>query len=179
MEHREPSDAGVTNTPRASTRVSLSMQQPSLSTSSEADATKSMHMPEKGTEESTALEASEPPYSVHPTDQKVFVIIAGSFAALISPLSSSIYLPALDTLAQEMNVSVPLINLTITTYLVSSGDSSLLATVLTMRRSSRASRRPSSAVFLMHMADVQHTSSRLSFISVPTSGSLFRTATVL
>ena len=46
------------------------------------------------------------------------MIIIGSFAGLISPLSSSIYLPALNSLAHDMGVSVSLINLTITTYLV-------------------------------------------------------------
>jgi hypothetical protein len=61
---------------------------------------------------------SLPPYSILPNREKAFVIVAGSFAALISPLSSSIYLPALDSLSRDMNVSVSLINLTITTYLV-------------------------------------------------------------
>ncbi|KAJ5513753.1 hypothetical protein N7463_003305 [Penicillium fimorum] len=62
-----------------------------------------------------------PLYSVLPTGEKVFVIMAGSFAALISPLSSSIYLPALPSLASDMNVSVSLINLTITTYMIFQG----------------------------------------------------------
>lgn len=61
---------------------------------------------------------SDAPYSVLPAGEKALVIIAGSFAALISPLSSSIYLPAMTSIAQEMDVSVSLINLTITTYLV-------------------------------------------------------------
>jgi len=61
---------------------------------------------------------SDVPYSVLPVGEKALVIIVGSFAALISPLSSSIYLPAMTSIAQEMDVSVSLINLTITTYLV-------------------------------------------------------------
>lgn len=69
-------------------------------------------------EEGSPDEAAEAPYSVLPPGEKAFVIIMGSFAALISPLSSSVYLPALNTLAQDMHVSVSLINLTITTYLV-------------------------------------------------------------
>jgi hypothetical protein len=60
----------------------------------------------------------EAPYSVLPHSEKAFVIVVGSFAALISPLSSSVYLPALNSLARDMDVSVSLINLTITTYLV-------------------------------------------------------------
>lgn len=62
--------------------------------------------------------ASDAPYCVLPAGEKALVIIAGSFAALISPLSSSIYLPAMTSIAKEMDVSVSLINLTITTYLV-------------------------------------------------------------
>lgn len=62
--------------------------------------------------------AAEAPYSVLPHGEKAFVIVVGSFAGLISPLSSSVYLPALNSLARDMKVSVSLINLTITTYLV-------------------------------------------------------------
>lgn len=71
-------------------------------------------------EEAAAAAAAEaePPWSVFPSKEKAFVIIVGSFAGLISPLSSSIYLPALNSLAHDMDVSVSLINLTITTYLV-------------------------------------------------------------
>lgn len=72
---------------------------------------------EKGNAGENAVVA-DTPYSVMPTGEKIFVIIAGSFAALISPLSSSVYLPALDSLARDMDVSVSLINLTLTTYLV-------------------------------------------------------------
>ncbi|KAJ5378224.1 uncharacterized protein N7496_005633 [Penicillium cataractarum] len=72
-------------------------------------------------EEEEADGAAEAPYSVLPSGEKAFVIIMGSFAALISPLSSSAYLPALNTLARDMHVSVSLINLTITTYLIFQG----------------------------------------------------------
>jgi hypothetical protein len=61
---------------------------------------------------------SLPRYSILSNGEKAFVTAAGSFATLISPLSSSIYLPALDSLSRDMNVSVSLIYLTITTYLV-------------------------------------------------------------
>jgi hypothetical protein len=67
-----------------------------------------------------SCEESVPVHSILPNGEKTFVIMAGSFAALISPLSSSIYLPALESLAGDMDVSVSLINLTITTYLVRS-----------------------------------------------------------
>lgn len=69
-------------------------------------------------EQNNSCDEPVPVYSVLPNGEKTFVIMAGSFAALISPLSSSIYLPALDSLARDMDASVSLINLTITTYLV-------------------------------------------------------------
>ncbi|KAJ5618772.1 hypothetical protein N7510_002756 [Penicillium lagena] len=65
--------------------------------------------------------STDAPYSIFPTGEKLLVIIGGSLAGLISPLSSSIYLPALNSLAQDMRVSVSLINLTITTYLIFQG----------------------------------------------------------
>jgi hypothetical protein len=90
-------------------------------------------LPEKTAEndpdeaEKVAVGAGEAPYSVLPSGEKAFVIIMGSFAALISPLSSSVYLPALNSLARDMGVSVSLINLTITTYLVCRADSPALS----------------------------------------------------
>jgi hypothetical protein len=71
------------------------------------------------------------PYSVLPPGEHGFVIVAGSFEALISSLSSSIYLLALDSLARHMNVFVSWINLTITTYLVYLKWSSVLILMLT------------------------------------------------
>ncbi len=61
----------------------------------------------------------EPPYSTLSEPIKISIILTASFAAIISPISSSIYLPALNSLADDLNVSVTLITLTITTYLVS------------------------------------------------------------
>lgn len=60
----------------------------------------------------------EPPYSVLSEPAKVSIILIASFAAIISPISSSIYFPALNSLAQDLDVSVSLITLTVTTYLV-------------------------------------------------------------
>src|ERR1700710_1911908 len=60
-----------------------------------------------------SCEEPAPLYSVLPNGEKTVVIVAGSFAALICPLSSSFYLPALESLARDMDVSVSLINLTV------------------------------------------------------------------
>ena len=58
-------------------------------------------------------------YSVHTARQKKFILVAGSFAAFFSPVSSNIYFPALNTIAKDLHVSLSQINLTVTTYQVS------------------------------------------------------------
>ena len=62
--------------------------------------------------------ALEPPYSVFTHWQKVGITLMVSFFALISPLSGQIYLPALTQLSDDLGVTISLINLTITTYMV-------------------------------------------------------------
>lgn len=57
-------------------------------------------------------------YSVFTTNQKRWIIIAGSLAAFLSPLAGSIYFPALSTIAEDLHVSDSQISLTVTTYLV-------------------------------------------------------------
>ena len=57
-------------------------------------------------------------FSVFTVNQKRAMVAAGSLASFFSPLSSSIYFPALDTIAEALNVSTSRIDLTVTTYLV-------------------------------------------------------------
>ncbi|RAL08871.1 synaptic vesicle transporter [Aspergillus homomorphus CBS 101889] len=61
------------------------------------------------------------PYSVLSERQKICLMIFASFAGVISPLSSSIYFPALTSLADAMHVSTTRINLTVTMYLIFQG----------------------------------------------------------
>lgn len=58
-------------------------------------------------------------YSAFTRNQKRAIVALGSLASFFSPLSSSIYFPALGTIANALGVSVTKINLTVTTYLVS------------------------------------------------------------
>ena len=60
----------------------------------------------------------ESPYCVLNEPAKISIILIASFAAIISPISGSIYFPAIDSLSHDLNVSVSLITLSITTYLV-------------------------------------------------------------
>lgn len=64
--------------------------------------------------------SQEPPHTILTEKEKIFTIIMASFAAFISPVSSSIYYPALNSLAHDLNVTVSTMNLTITVYMVCS-----------------------------------------------------------
>jgi hypothetical protein len=71
----------------------------------------------------TTIAEEEPlelPYSVLSERVKVTVILTASFTAIISPISGSIYFPALNSIAADLGVSISLITLTVTTYLVGS-----------------------------------------------------------
>lgn len=61
------------------------------------------------------------PYSAFTRQQKVWIIIVAAWAGWFSTASSFIYFPAIPFMAQQMNVSVQQINLTVTSYLIASG----------------------------------------------------------
>ncbi|KAL1849008.1 hypothetical protein Plec18170_007667 [Paecilomyces lecythidis] len=63
----------------------------------------------------------EPPYSIFDHRQKWLIIILVSTAATFSGFASNIYFPALPTIANDLNVSVELVNLTVTSYLIFQG----------------------------------------------------------
>ncbi|KAI4141049.1 MAG: hypothetical protein L6R39_005527 [Caloplaca ligustica] len=65
--------------------------------------------------------STEGPYSEFSKTQKRWIIGLVAFAGMFSPLSSFIYYPALHTLASDLTVTVTMINLTITSYMVVSG----------------------------------------------------------
>jgi len=58
-------------------------------------------------------------YSVFTVNQKRAIVAAASLASFYSPLSSSIYFPALETIASALGVSTSKVDITVTTYLVS------------------------------------------------------------
>ena len=63
----------------------------------------------------------EPPYSSFTHGQKIAITLTVSFLAIISPLSGQVYLPALNSLAEDLHVSVSSINLTITAFMIFQG----------------------------------------------------------
>ena len=72
-------------------------------------------------------EEPEPPpsndeaYSVFTTTQKKAIVLTASLCSFFSPLTGSIYYPALNIIAKDYNVSNTAINLTVTTYLILQG----------------------------------------------------------
>lgn len=96
-----------------------------------------------------APDSSDGLWSVWSSKQKKVIILAASFASLLSPLSSQIYLPALDTMATDMHVTNSLINLSITTYLIFQA----IAPTFTAQLSDAAGRRPLYiACFILYLA---------------------------
>ncbi|KAL4756242.1 putative MFS multidrug transporter [Aspergillus foveolatus] len=67
------------------------------------------------------LQTPESPYSIFDKRQKWLIIVIVSTAATFSGFASNIYFPALPTIANDLNVSLELVNLTVTTYLVFQG----------------------------------------------------------
>ncbi|KAH8659830.1 major facilitator superfamily domain-containing protein [Xylariales sp. PMI_506] len=60
-------------------------------------------------------------YSIFDKRQKALIVLIVSVAATFSGFASNIYFPALPTVAADLGVSVELVNLTVTSYLVFQG----------------------------------------------------------
>lgn len=75
--------------------------------------TEAVDLERSGTRASSTVE-----YSVFSPGMKRYIVIAASCAGFFSPISSQIYFPAMNTLAKDLNVSISLINLTMTSYMV-------------------------------------------------------------
>ncbi|KAK6500798.1 hypothetical protein TWF506_003561 [Arthrobotrys conoides] len=65
--------------------------------------------------------STEPLYSIFDHRQRALIIFIISIAATFSGFASNIYFPALPTIAHDLNVSIELINLTVTSYLIFQG----------------------------------------------------------
>lgn len=64
---------------------------------------------------------SNAPYSGFTNLQRKKIALLVAFAAMFSPLSSFIYFPCINSIAKDLGVTVELINLTITSYMIVSG----------------------------------------------------------
>jgi multidrug resistance protein len=92
---------------------------------------------------------AQPPYSLFNTGEKRWIVLVASVASFISPVSASIYFPALNSLSRDYQVSATLINLSITMYMIFQG----LAPSFTGSLSDSIGRRPVYLLcFVIYMA---------------------------
>ncbi|KAK3323390.1 major facilitator superfamily domain-containing protein [Cercophora scortea] len=68
--------------------------------------------------ESLSRVSSGPAYSAFSKSMKRWIVAMATLASFVSPMSANIYFPVLNPLAAQLGVSVGLINLTLTTYMV-------------------------------------------------------------
>ncbi|KAB8232021.1 MFS transporter [Aspergillus alliaceus] len=101
---------------------------------------------ETGATENTPL---LPRYSSFTTSQKRIIILTAAIGSTFSPLSANIYYPALNSIADDLNVTSSQINLTITTYMICQA----IAPTLTGSFADQAGRRPAYILcFLIYIA---------------------------
>ena len=62
-----------------------------------------------------------PPHSLFTKQQKIAITVLVSLASVLSPMSATIYVPALPSIAEDLNVSITLINLSVTSYMIFQG----------------------------------------------------------
>ncbi|KIW18831.1 hypothetical protein PV08_03120 [Exophiala spinifera] len=105
--------------------------------------------PHQDQEPGRTMRSDQRDYSVFSVNQKRTIVMVGSLASFFSPLSSSIYFPALDTIAAALNVSTSRVDLTVTTYLIMQG----IAPMFIAGFSDAAGRRPAYIIcFTIYLA---------------------------
>ncbi|KIJ27364.1 hypothetical protein M422DRAFT_55075, partial [Sphaerobolus stellatus SS14] len=87
----------------------------------------------------------KPRFSVYTLREKWMLITVAGLAGLFSPLTATLYLPAIPVIGDKFHVSTELVNLTVTVYLVFQGISPMLWGTL----SDRIGRRPFFMVCLL------------------------------
>lgn len=63
----------------------------------------------------------EQPFTVFSVWQRRWIVLLSAFAGMFSPMSSFIFYPAITAISDGLNVSIGLVNLAITTYMIVSG----------------------------------------------------------
>ncbi|KAL4729500.1 hypothetical protein ACLX1H_003920 [Fusarium chlamydosporum] len=64
---------------------------------------------------------SGPPYSTFSKNTKRWILALVTAASFVSPMTANIYFPALNPIADDLNISISLINLTLTSYMIFQG----------------------------------------------------------
>lgn len=95
-------------------------------------------MEEKQASGHSPTTTEEQPFTVFTIWERRWIVFLTAFAGLFSPLSSFIFYPAIASISDGLNVSVGLINLAITAYMVVSG----VAPALLGNAADKLGRRP-------------------------------------
>lgn len=74
-----------------------------------------------GDPETLSRISSGPAYSVFSPSMKNWIIGMMTVTSFVSPMTANIYFPALNAIAHDLGVSIGLINLTLTTYMILQG----------------------------------------------------------
>ncbi|KAG5797708.1 hypothetical protein H9Q69_003228 [Fusarium xylarioides] len=74
-----------------------------------------------GDPESMTRVSSGPAYSVFSKNTKRWILALVTAASFVSPMTANIYFPAIPPIAQDLNISVSLVNLTLTSYMIFQG----------------------------------------------------------
>ncbi|KAG8946227.1 hypothetical protein FRC04_011973 [Tulasnella sp. 424] len=67
-----------------------------------------------------------PPFSAFTKREKWIIVVMAGVAGIFSPISGSIYFPAIPTIAKDFNTSISVINLTVTVYMIAQGVSPVI-----------------------------------------------------
>ncbi|CAK7266228.1 hypothetical protein SEPCBS57363_001989 [Sporothrix epigloea] len=100
--------------------------------------------PDNDDPEQLSRVVSGPPYTVFSKGMRRYIIAMVTCTSFISPMTANIYFPALTPIAQDLGVSISLINLTLTTYMILQG----IAPTLFGDFGDMAGRRPATIIAL-------------------------------
>lgn len=75
------------------------------------------------TDATAKARSSQVPYSLYSRKQKIAITLLVSLTSILSPMSATIYIPALSAIAADLHVTVSLVNLSVTSYLIFQGRS--------------------------------------------------------
>ncbi|KAJ6444552.1 chloramphenicol resistance protein [Purpureocillium lavendulum] len=65
--------------------------------------------------------SSGTPYSAFARGTKIWITVMVTISSVVSPMTANVYYPALNVIAEDLDVSISLINLTLTTYMIFQG----------------------------------------------------------
>ena len=92
-----------------------------MTQSDEKNVAKTSSAPTDSERASSTDDAPSAPYSAFTKKQKRWLVFLAALAGMFSPMSSFIFYPAINSVADGLGVTVGLVNLAITTYMVVSG----------------------------------------------------------